>query len=1099
MKWVAMSLMAIGVMLESACAAETAKPLRVAIGEFSVDDNSYRSSVAASTFSTALQAALSQEKTGVEWVERSQLEAADHELNYYVSGFDSKATALRIGKWLKADLLILGHFEIQEGKGRLLRIEVVDLDHADVLAEKTLPISGSEKEPLAISGKDVNAAVGLSKQALEEARKKLEQVRNKLVVAPLFFSNSDASRRLDYFEGELLAAFQETAAASQSARVIRFPKASESSDEADLVVGGLVEADANAWQKVADLFVWGDFAEDKVGNDVSFEQTPVKATMNIWDGHGEIQTFAETGTVAQLKGLKQKLAAHLADAIKAYHKQAPADAVRHKVARELVMRGTDIEGRFTSSPALFRTQDGQRLWRQALNMYVAARFFEPESYEINRKLIFCEGDWYRTLKGGDAIARNRSEDPNTFGFYWGRLLRWNAFLARFGYHPPSTVDGELLARLFPMGGLDGVQSPDFDSMAAVRSVGLLASFVFACDAPNNSDVSGFPRDAPPEILEKWREQFLREFGEKVILISKEVAGREGIPDEERYSALPNFQQNMRTAFKIGDARLRARAVEALWPFLLAHETYMRQTALQGGGKSTAADFDRSYYHQEYMKGIQQTFTAVDATAKGAEMAKKYRDTVVIEEKNMPPKPAPAPAPPMELVTLDFHPPVLDAPVRSVVFPSKPPITGIVTLLFHENRLWISGRKGFRNSSPGLNFQLAYLIESSVEDSLWICGEDGRDLAPVSEKIGCKSKVTSMTPYQGQMWLTLMDGGVWSVDRDFKVRRFGDKEGVVSPLMFAGAEEGGRLYFAGGEPEIGLVNVHDPKAGTWKRLDVDQTVVDRCVYCESKVLPQIQRMGIFEQSLIVGASSQIAQWRDANILKMDLKTGKWTNLDGELLQGYLRPKTAAESYAGKWPPFLYAVEKDDSGLWLGITGGLIRYNPTRNKIQTWFSDPDMGIWEKPKTVERIAQFSKGGKLPAGTYPFTRLQGSVTALASDGEFLWVGATTNGERWNQTGSGGDETDSMIIFEKAQHRVYLLHKPSGRWVGCFAVPRRVSSLAVSSRKLWIGLEGPLSHLISPLLEVDKQQLLSIPPSRWVSDTVTEQEFREKTGGGKR
>jgi len=82
--------------------------------DFISTDNSYASMRTAANFTTALQASLSVE-SGVEWVERQQLEQARHELE--LGAFNpSAAAAVRSGKWLKADLLVLGRFNLMKRK-----------------------------------------------------------------------------------------------------------------------------------------------------------------------------------------------------------------------------------------------------------------------------------------------------------------------------------------------------------------------------------------------------------------------------------------------------------------------------------------------------------------------------------------------------------------------------------------------------------------------------------------------------------------------------------------------------------------------------------------------------------------------------------------------------------------------------------------------------------------------------------------------------------------------------------------------------------------------------------------------------------------------
>ena len=77
--------------------------------------------------------------------------------------------ALHLGKLVKANLLIDGHFVSGAGQGRALHIEVIDLDRADVLAETTVTIQGATNQPLVISASDVTAASEKLREALRQA------------------------------------------------------------------------------------------------------------------------------------------------------------------------------------------------------------------------------------------------------------------------------------------------------------------------------------------------------------------------------------------------------------------------------------------------------------------------------------------------------------------------------------------------------------------------------------------------------------------------------------------------------------------------------------------------------------------------------------------------------------------------------------------------------------------------------------------------------------------------------------------------------------------------------------------------------------------
>jgi hypothetical protein len=113
------------------CAIAVKAAPRAALMNFTCQVESYRDIQAASDFSAALQAVVSS-RSSVDWVERNQWKSAAQELklNLFNGGMRD---GLRLGKWVKADLLVVGEFQVGQKQDWELKIEVIDLDHADVL------------------------------------------------------------------------------------------------------------------------------------------------------------------------------------------------------------------------------------------------------------------------------------------------------------------------------------------------------------------------------------------------------------------------------------------------------------------------------------------------------------------------------------------------------------------------------------------------------------------------------------------------------------------------------------------------------------------------------------------------------------------------------------------------------------------------------------------------------------------------------------------------------------------------------------------------------------------------------------------------------
>ena len=356
--------------------AAAANPVqRVALMDFSSDDNSYRSAQAAADFSALLQAKLANMGNG-EWVERSQLQAAKNELGLTSGGHISPSTALHLGKFVKADLLVEGQFVFTAMQNRKLRIEVIDLDHADVLAEGTTPIHGTTNRPVEVSVEDIEAVGKTIEDVFQRALERSAQIKTQTVIAPLFFANTSNSRRLDYFEPELQSALNESMS-NHNLCVLQFPRAVAAANEAELVLAGLVGQDLAAWQKVADVYVWGQYEEVRP-NDFTFEETPVIFTLNLWDGSSEIRTVSETVKPSELPHLKERLVQQVLAAAQSFKKQTVADNARRQVAEQLLSRANDIQNLFNPETHTYLatsfkdTAQGQQLLNYQVKLLTTA-------------------------------------------------------------------------------------------------------------------------------------------------------------------------------------------------------------------------------------------------------------------------------------------------------------------------------------------------------------------------------------------------------------------------------------------------------------------------------------------------------------------------------------------------------------------------------------------------------------------------------------------------------------------------------------------------------------------------------------------------------
>jgi len=188
--------------------------------------------------------------------------------------------------------------------------------------------------------------------------------------------------------------------------------------------------------------------------------------------------------------------------------------------------------------------------------------------------------------------------------------------------------------------------------------------------------------------------------------------------------------------------------------------------------------------------------------------------------------------------------------------------------------------------------------------------------------------------------------------------------------------------------------------------------------------------------------------------------------------------------------------DDSGFWFGGYGGLYFYDPASNALKRWIApavigslflpimgSASIGNPEMPRqNLERMdgqiqglmkklqQDRAKNHNAPreANADPLHlgwRVPGEVTAMANEGDFLWLGVR------NYFGS----------------YLLLLHKPSESLVACCPMQVRdaISSLTISKTSVWIGT----AHGDHKLLQLPKNDFLSVPQSRWVGLAISPEE----------
>lgn len=1030
---------------------DSRKTLRVALTDFTTEDNAYDSLMSAKNFSAALQAELSQTPE-IEWVERTEYQLAAAELNLSVLGLVNSNAALRIGKWVKADLLVLGHFTKTKQEERMLHLEIVDLDRADVLAERSLHLDLPLDRSAGFSSANIAQATKVLQEALLEAEQLLGKLKQQIIVAPLFFANLDRSRRLDSFENKLMEVLHEEVAKGDTFHLIRFPRVPESLNEAELAVMGLAESNPDAWREIADVYVWGSFIEED-SDGVPFDQVRIRATLDLWDAHHDVDSFSEAATVLESYGLAKKIARRILSVARDRGKQIPLPDAKTKIVETLKNRANSVLSLMKDlNLGMFPDKEARRLRLDRLKILEIACFLEPGDYDAQRQRIVERWRPY-----DDHWKTDESQESSRYRVSWQRMLDWRHHTGKFG---------ATLQRDIPYGKKGDVDWEVFQD-AAWRDLLRISKYKYL--------PSGYPTGVPDEVASRWHEKFSRDFF---------IAAREmnqyavQAPLSKRWQYLKNYPDWFNAAFDyIKDPTGTRQMIEELWP------VYAR---LEEAVKSSP-DPERVLYNVQHCyqretlrrlkAGIYKTYSQLGAPDRSNALLEEYplpysnRDlaSITAAEDARSPINLPGNRRCFSVPRLDLRPPTLEPDCRWISFPvnvlESP--RRVMSLACLNEELWMSIGNGAGLTGSSNDSALGRFINTYANPRVVVYKPKTQTFDDISLILGKHAMVTGFCGEGNNVWMTTQgDGAIRFDGAARKSERFGIRQGVATEDLFSSVKVGDSIFFGGGTPQNGQLCVFNLTSGTWSKQDIGAWELKSYGH---KDPAQITQLGAFKNQIFVGAEPYTGG--NGQLLSFDLKNNQWANLN-ELFRTSIGRNLVQFSCSAQ----------DERRIWLGSGLGLTSIEPGSGIVKNWFSPPAIWFSYLYGYIEKARDLTLTHQRPINwVWPQTRMAGSVTALANDGDYLWIATTTKADWF---ANSDPELEGSFI--------YLLHKPTSKWVGQFRMKHRINAMAVSREKLWLGTEWPAAGE-SILMEIDKHSMLSLPESQWVSDDIPETEIRSK------
>lgn len=872
------SLMALVVVVWMSAAA-AAQPPTAAILGWSVNDDRYASHREAQQLTAGLEGELLG-LADYQWVDRATLEATRDELSLAAAGgIADPATWLRVGLWIKADVLVVGRVQSTRG-GWTLTGQVIDVERADVLTSWEVQLAGQDDEPLDLSGLDTTAWLAAAAEAVTQARGVYAESRRQVAVAALHFENTtDVGRRLDHLEVLLNRALPQAFDQDADLRLLRFPGARRATSEHELVLSGLADG-SGAPRRIADVYVWAQYREiDWQG--VPFREVPIEFTLNLWDGRGQPVERVFHGRAGELPALIDQVI----EATLAWSRKQTADNpaahdtdVARQISRTLHERATRLQtinrgNEWDVTPA-FRYR-----WRHTVRLLEIAYFFDADNADLHRELI---AERYRD----DLVYLNRG----LYGEPWRRA----ALDAEIQHHIDRFGFGTSWPTSFAMPGggwRTDNRFPDGGKMSesSLRSLSTPLRFGLGL------------RETPDSIREQEKKHYERIATRRMHLA---LAAQ---PDPQTLIAVLSLDIKNWPDSKV-------KIIEQIWPRL---DLNVSRNEHQWLARLIREEFERAGRASKAEPYIAQLVVTNPRRRPHSKKDPLPPDTGGFSDNmDFLPRLTKLAAPP------DGWPPLLDVEIKPFELPNFS--------YYDFPQMWRHG------DSFWINVLIENHRRNTREFNIWrYTPADGKWHA-TEGWIRTNRRVTQALPSPGfdpdGVWLATEGHSVGRLDpATGESRVFGPLTGLTSTRFRAAAATRDRLIFGGGESgEPGQLNMFIPAITDWVAVSIPPEEYGGSL---------IQQLAATDDAVLVAGT----YWGSSPILiRYDLASGEWTPMRSRWLDHIrnaddtqeLRPQPRTDRLN---PEVLYS-DPDGQALWLGSPFGLTRYRPADDTMHTWFARP-----------------------------------------------------------------------------------------------------------------------------------------------------------------
>ena len=991
------------------------------------DDNSYRSDLAAINFTSLMQTRLASDARH-QWVERAELDKAENELS--LSGFQliDRSEAIRSGRWAKADWGVFGRISSSSNSVRSLSLEIVDLQRADLLAATNLALLPQSVPSFQVSSTDVSNALtvlnSLLRQADEIARLDNESTR----MALLFLSPSSIDEpAFQGIEDDFQRAVEENSI-SGSIRTLRFRRAGEAMDEANFILSGLVQADPNAWQKVADNYVWGHYTVNNSQTFVPQSRTwtngsVVNIILNVWNGRSEPQIVALRRTNSEPATLARELAGLAAKLIVRGSNSLAGEGLRKRISDSLVTNALtalqSVRTPFAGTVVYLDNADGRRHWLDLIQELETACFFDPGNISA-REL------WARIRWGHITAAATQNE----FFFDRRRSAVWGSYVDQFGFRsvlPPPPHNW---------------WKPQ--SIAAEYLLSAWRPFEMFEYAAENRAQWGMPMDIGGTDLTAWQNEFGSEFIARLLKT----------PSEPEF--VPLTEEFLSQSLTVENAQLRSQAVGKLAPVLcdMVRTGRVQQIDSQTRVRlrSHFQDIGKPAEYEKLMVDLSPPSPAASAPANTPvhlPRASEAASTVSGDIFKLPP--------------LDVAIPLTDCDGQRIAFPAGVRPEGIRQMVYHRGTLWlavdVSEPQQISATSDHLQSELQPVMASHVR--LWKMDVQHRTLEPVAGPLSTND-INCLAVHGDTLWLALNDAGIAALNPESgELHRFQFSAGLKSTNQFAITETAKGVVAIGGMSDL---NYLPDGTDTWRALTPPPQTFSYG--------GEIRRIAGMADSLLLFNSRLLLCHPDA---------GTWATVsDKPAMDGLGHVISITGSHHDSfWMVTSSGLNSINASgeivgsLWVPMSPTINNTPPAglpaelRSRFLRSAQAQSKAIREKLILRRHVLDAAHGGgHTPNPFVPHSRITGAIWGVTPDDaneEGLWVASGSS--------------------------VLLYHPDSREFAGGFSIYGfgGATALVSGDRRMWIAFHRGADVYVQGF---DTAPIISRPRAQWVPSDVSEQEL---------